>query len=123
MDFLHHFNINKNWRTKNEGLGGQETYFSDLSNMLNAKIISYAIAEKALNYNLFSDAFRIIYQGFIIDKYLEWYEKLFKPDLIIKNSAIGGFTELKTPQVIVFQDPYYSIFKKNDHKHGTFFGD
>jgi len=100
-----------NWRTKEEGLGGQESYFSELSEILNAKIISHRIAENVINYNLFDDAFRITYQGYVIDKYLEKYEKLFKPDLIIKNSAIGGFINLKTPKIILFQDPFYSIFK------------
>jgi len=101
-----------NWRTQKEGLGGQESYFSDLSKILNARIISYKGAEKVINQNLFSDPFRIVYQGYIIDKYLETYEKLFKPELIVKNSAVGGLTKLKTPQITIFQDPYYSISKR-----------
>jgi len=101
-----------NWRKRSEGLGGQESYFSDLSNILNARIISYIDAEKVMNKNLFSDPFRVVYIGYVIDKYLENYEKLFKPDLIIKNSAVGGFTKLKTPQITIFQDPYYSISQK-----------
>ena len=101
-----------NWRNQKEGFGGQETYFSDLSEILGARTISYLTAEKVIRYNLFSDPFRVVYRGYIIEKYLETYEKLFKPDLIIRNSAVGGFAKLKTPQIIIFQDPYYSISKK-----------
>ena len=101
-----------NWNRIEEGLGGQEFFFSVLSKVLNARRISYTDAEKVFGYNFFSNALNILYRGYIIDSYLEWHEKLFFPDLIIRNSAIGGFKKFKTPQIIVFQDPYLSITLK-----------
>jgi len=101
-----------NWNLREEFLGGQESFFFDLSKIFNAKRVSYTTAENVLRYNLFSDVFRIVYRGYVIEKYLKQYGDLFKPDLIIKNSGIGGFVELETPQVIVFQDPFYNIMKK-----------
>lgn len=100
-----------NWNI-NEILGGQETFFLQLSKILNAKAISYSTAENVLKYNLLSNPFKIIYRGYIIEKYLERYCDLFKPNLIIKNSGIGGFIELKTPQIVVFQDPFYTLLKE-----------
>ncbi len=100
-----------NWNIT-EVIGGQETFFDMLSNILNAKKISYGTAENVLKHNLLSDPFKVIYRGYIIDTYLEHYETLFKPDLIIKNSGIGGFVKLKTPKVVVFQDPFYTLLKE-----------
>ena len=73
-----------------------------------------------MKHNLFSDVFSIVYRGYVIDKYLKQYEDLFKPNLIIKNSGVGGFVKLKTPQIVVFQDPFYSIIKKSI-ENGIFF--
>ena len=103
-----------------ESLGGQESFFFELSKIFDAKRVSYATAENVLKYNLFSDVFRIVYRGYVIEKYLKQYEDLFKPNLIIKNSAIGGFVELKTPQIVVFQDPFYTIINKSI-ENGVFF--
>ena len=101
-----------NWCKSTEMLGGQETFFGQLSRSLNAKFISYETASQVLRSFAFASSFNILYRGYVIDKYLKWYEKLFDLDLIIKNSAIEGMIELKTPQIIIFQDPYYSILKK-----------
>jgi len=96
-----------NWNEP-EDRGGEMVFFSGLSEILNAKLISYRQAENVMNYNLFQDnKFHQFYRGFVIDSYLEWYESLFKPDLIIKNAGIGGFIKLKTPQVMIFQNPFY----------------
>ena len=100
-----------NWNI-NEILGGQETFFLQLSKIFNAKKVSYLTAENVLKYNLLSDPYKIIYRGHIIEKYLNNFETLFKPDLIIKNSGIGGFVKLKTPQIVVFQDPFYTLLKE-----------
>ena len=101
-----------NWNHMREFLGGQETFFDMLSKIFNAKVISYTTAENVLKYNLLSDPYKIVYRGFVTEKYLENYETLFNPDLIIKNSGIGGFVKLKTPQIVVFQDPFYSLLKE-----------
>ena len=101
-----------NWNNVEELLGGQETFFNMLSKIFNAKKVSYVTAENVLRYNLLSDPFKIVYRGYIIEKYLNNFETLFKPDLIIKNSGIGGFIKLKTPQVVVFQDPFYTLLKE-----------
>jgi len=103
--------ITANWNI-DEILGGQETFFNMLSKIFNAKKVSYMTAENVLRYNLLSDPFKIIYRGYIIEKYLERYETLFKPDLIIKNSCIGGFVKLETPQIVVFQDPFYTLLRE-----------
>ncbi len=102
-----------NWRKIEEGLGGQESYYYDLSKILNAKRISYLTCENVLQKNLFSGIEQTppIYQAYVIESYLKKYENLFNLDLIIKNSGIGGYENLKTPQIIVFHDPFYSIQK------------
>ncbi|KKK87455.1 hypothetical protein LCGC14_2753080, partial [marine sediment metagenome] len=53
-----------------------------------------------------------LYRGFVIDEYLTRYEDLFKPDFIIKNAGIGGFVKLKTPQILIFQNPFYGYLKE-----------
>ena len=98
-----------NWRQKSEGLGGQESFHDILSKMLEAKIISYQSVDKVLRYFSQTDSFM---RGHTIDNYLKWYEGLFDLDLIIKNSGMGGLIKLKTPQIVIFQDPYYSILVK-----------
>ena len=102
-----------NWHTSKEIRGGQETYFYELSKMLNAKRISYWSCEKVLQKNLFKNLEHRppIYQGYVIEEYLKSHETLFNLDLIIKNAGVGGYKDLKTPQIIVFQDPFYSIQK------------
>ena len=105
-----------NWRQKSEGLGGQESFHDTLSKILEAKIISYQSVDKVLRYFGYTDSFM---RGYTIDSYLKWYEDLFDLDLIIKNSGMGGLTKLKTPQIVIFQDPYYSILTKM-MDNGTF---
>ena len=102
-----------NWHKIEENSGGQETFFYELSKMLNAKRISYWSCENVLQKNLFRnlDTKPPIYQGYIIEEYLKSHENLFNLDLIIKNAGVGGYENLKTPQIIVFQDPFYSIQK------------
>ena len=102
-----------NWHTSEELRGGQETFFYELSKILNAKRISYWSCENVLQKNLFKNLEEIppIYQGYIIEEYLKSNENLFNLDLIIKNAGVGGYENLKTPQIIVFQDPFYSIQK------------
>ena len=98
-----------NWRF-DEGSGGQETFFNYLSSILKAKKVSFSSANKVFG-GVNVSGLKVLRIGYIIDKYLEYYEKLFNLSLIIKNSAIGGFLDLKTPQIVVFQDPFYSILK------------
>jgi len=102
-----------NWHLREENSGGQETFFYELSKILNAKRISYWSCENVLQKNLFRDfdTRPPIYQGYIIEEYLKSHENLFNLDLIIKNAGVGGYANLKTPQIIVFQDPFYSIQK------------
>lgn len=98
-----------NWNHK-EWLGGQESFFGILSQILNAKRISYSSCENVLRKFLFKGKENLpIYQGYVIEYYLKLYEELFGLDLIIKNSGVGGQEILKTPQIVVFQDPFYSI--------------
>jgi len=101
-----------NWCKSEEMLGGQESFFGQLSRDLDARMITYTMASNILKSYAFMNSFNILYRSYVMDKYLRWYEKLFDLDLIIKNSAIEGFTDLSTPQIIVFQDPYYSILKE-----------
>ena len=100
-----------NWNTIEEHKGGQESFFSELGKVLDAKQVSFEQAKKSLMAPDVETGFHIVYKGHIIEKYLGKYETLFKPDLIIKNSGIGGFENIKTPQIVVFQDPFYSIQK------------
>ncbi len=102
-----------NWHLKEETRGGQESYFYELSRMLNAERISYWTCENVLQKNLFKgyEHRPPIYQAYVIEEYLKNRENLFDLDLIIKNAGVGGYTDFKTPQIIVFQDPFYSIQK------------
>ncbi len=100
-----------NWNTIEEYKGGVESFFSELGEVLDAKQVSFDQAKKSLMAPDVETGFQIVYKGHIIEKYLSKYESLFKPDLIIKNSGVGGFNNLKTPQIVVFQDPFYSIQK------------
>jgi len=112
-----------NWNVIEENLGGQETFGNMIANMFNAKSISYALCENVMQIGLFQDTDQKppIYQGYVIENYLKKYERLFDLDLIIKNASVGGYEELKTPQIVVFQDPFYSI-QKFFMDRGTFFG-
>lgn len=102
-----------NWHKSEELKGGQETFFYELSKILNAKRISFWSCEESLQINLFSGLEHRppVYQGYVIEEYLKKCESLFHLDLIIKNSGVGGYENFKTPQVIIFQDPFYSIQK------------
>ena len=102
-----------NWNTAEENLGGQETFGNMLSTIFNAKSVSYASCENVLQIGAFNntDQKPPVYQGYVIEDYLKRYENLFDLDLIIKNAGVGGYEELKTPQIVVFQDPFYSIQK------------
>lgn len=104
-------------------LGGQETFGDILSQMFKAKQISYNSCENIVQINQFQNLQQKppIYQGYVIENYLKRHEDLFGLDLIIKNSGVGGYEKLKTPQVVVFQDPFYSI-QKFFMDRGIFFG-
>jgi len=113
-----------NWHLKEELKGGQETFFYELSKILNAKRISYWSCENVLQKNFFKE-FELrpcVYQGYVIESYLKKYENLFDLNLIIKNSGVGGYEEFKTTNVIIFQDPFYSI-QKFFLDRGIFFGE
>ncbi len=100
-----------NWNKSDEWSGGQETFFSYLSEILNAPQISFSSAAKALNVNLIRQGFDAVFRSRIIEDYLKEYEKIFPLDVIVKNSAIGGYFDLETPIVTVFQDPFDTISK------------
>jgi len=102
-----------NWNTIDECKGGQETFGDMLSQIFNAKQISYNSCENTIQTNLFVNLHTKppVYQGYVIENYLKRYEELFDLDLIIKNSGVGGYENFKTPHIIVFQDPFYSIQK------------
>lgn len=100
-----------NWNLSNEWFGGQESFFLHLGKALNAKQVSFTSAAKALGFTQQLNAFAAVYRGRIIDQYLQEYEKLFSLDVIVKNSAVGGYFDLETPIVTVFQDPYDTISK------------
>ena len=98
-----------NWNTSLEWFGGQETLQMHLAKALNAKQVSFTSAAKATGFTQQLSAFAAVYRGRVIDQYLKEYEKVFPLDVIVKNSAVGGYFDLKTPIVTVFQDPYDTI--------------
>jgi len=98
-----------NWNTSSEFTGGQESFFLILDKYLNARQISFTSASKVLNDKPKLNGFAAVFRGRIIDYYLREYEKWFPLDVIVKNSGIGGYLELKTPVVTIFQDPYDTI--------------
>ncbi len=112
-----------NWNTVEENLGGQETFGSMIARIFNTKSISYTSCENVLQIGLFNGLSHRppIYQGHVIESYLKRYEGLFDLDLVIKNAGVGGYEKLKTPQIVVFQDPFYSI-QRFFMNQGIFFG-
>ena len=71
-----------NWNLKEEIRGGQETFFYELSKILNAKRISYWSCENVLQKNLFKNLEQRppIYQAYVIEEYLRSHENLFNLD-------------------------------------------
>jgi len=100
-----------NWNTNFEWFGGQETLQMYLAKILNAREVSFTSAAKALGFTQKLNAFAAVYRGRVIDQYLQEYEKLFPLDVIVKNSAVGGYFDLETPTVTIFQDPFDTISK------------
>jgi len=94
-----------------------------IANLFDAKSISYNLCENVLQYNLFPNMSTSphIYQSYVMGEYLKRYEELFDLELIIKNAGIWNESILKTPQIVVFQDPFYSI-QKFFMDIGVFFG-
>ncbi len=102
--------MGKKWFGQKDYSPADVGFFNSLSNVLNAKQVSSDSAAKALGLAP-NHGFGPVFMGRIIDQYLKEYEKLFPLDVIVKNSAVGGYFDLKTPVVTVFQDPYDTISK------------
>jgi len=43
-------------------------------------------------------------RSLMINEYLEKYEKIFRPDIIVKNSIVGTFKKHITPMICILQD-------------------
>ena len=90
-----------------EILGGVQTMLDELAKILpNTKQMSFLDVAKAfsIEYDPYKYNFFELETSYVIDKYLEMYEKVFKPDFIIKNSTVGTFTKPKSKRVCIIQD-------------------
>jgi len=72
------------------------------------KIVSYLDAARALNINIPPQnmGFFEVSGSIVLDKYVSDYEKLFNPELIIKNSLCGTFMNHETPMISVIANNY-----------------
>lgn len=90
-----------------ELLGGVQTVFYELSKILpKTTTLSFFDVAKVLradmnpqNYPFFE-----LDVSYLIDHYLKEYEKIFKPDFIIRNSIVGTFHKPNAKQICVIQD-------------------
>lgn len=118
---------------KPEVMGGVQEYMSDFQKVYpDFKSVSYVNAVRAIT-NTFLDrskfGFFEVETSAIISQYLEKYEKIFKPDVMIKNSIVGTYKKHKTPTVCVIHDNnvigpdilhkngYYSLLLHNAYRY------
>ena len=91
--------------------GGTESFYTKLSNVIgsSARCISLntAIGSLLPGYDFQK---KESLGSYAIDRYLKYYETVNDVDLIIKEAGVGGFYDLKTPQIATFGNPYHSIF-------------
>lgn len=93
---------------KPEVMGGVQEYMSDFKKVYpDFKSISYFNAVKSIIGSIIAYSnFRFfeVEVSMIISQYLEKYEKIFNPDVIVKNSIVGTYKKHKTPTVCVIHD-------------------
>ncbi|MHA1852571.1 MAG: glycosyltransferase family 4 protein [Candidatus Heimdallarchaeaceae archaeon] len=90
-----------------ETLGGVQTMFDELSKILpRTKPLSFFDVAKAFRAEIdpYKYTFFELDISYLIDMYLKVYERIFKPDFIIKNSTVGTFFKINAKQICVLQD-------------------
>jgi len=92
--------------------GGTESFFLKLRYSLgqDTRIISYNTALKSFMTLGHTPSNQEAVMYHTIDRYLSIYEKVNDVDLIIREAGIGGFYDLKTPQIATFGNPYNTIY-------------
>jgi len=87
--------------------GGVQTVFDELEKALpNTKMLCAFDVAKMSGYGTTVNAYNFfeLESSYMIDAYLNLYEKIFEPSFIIRNSIVGTFHKPKTKQVCVLQD-------------------
>lgn len=112
-----------NWDFSNEIIGGVETQYGYLAEILKelgyeVDFISAHRAWKALYPDYQLQNFDEKTKATLIDKYIEHYEQINGTvDLIIRNGGAGGLYKNKSRQITIINDPYLS-FQENMAHHG-----
>ncbi len=95
-----------NWQKREEEIGGTELVFEKISDIFNSKVKSFSEISSQLGYNIKNKYHHFfVDKALIFEKYSKMYEKVNKPELIIRNSGCGIDSEFKTKTVTIFQDP------------------
>lgn len=93
---------------KGEMFGGVQEFLADFKHIYpDFKGISFANATNAIIGNLQKPedfSFFEVETSVFISQYLEKYEKIFKPDVIVKNSIVGTWKKHLTPMICTIQD-------------------
>lgn len=87
--------------------GGVQTVFDELAAMLpRTRVLSVFDVAKMSGYgqSISDYNFFELEASYILDAYLNLYERIFEPDFIVRNSIVGTFHKPKTKQVCVLQD-------------------
>src|SRR3990172_1910942 len=111
-----------NWFKPQELVGGCETVMSQISDFLGARMVSWQDAVKTLGAQVQGTYYRGAYadRSGVLFEYLQQYEEMFSPDLIISNDdCAANFDRLKTPYACIFQNPYMDIANEL-HKRGLY---
>ena len=85
-----------------------------------ARIVNFNNAVTALPNPVPTQPYRysLIDRNFMMAEYLEKYEKLFSPQLIIANDCVLSFADLKTPAITVAQNMFSEMGKRLKDTHG-----
>ncbi|MFH1364944.1 MAG: glycosyltransferase family 4 protein [Candidatus Aenigmatarchaeota archaeon] len=108
---------------KGEMFGGVQEFLHDFKHIYpDFKEISFANATNAIIGNAQKPedfAFFEIETSSFISQYLDKYEKIFKPDVIVKNSIVGTWKKHLTPMICIIQDNNI-LGPEILHKHGYY---
>jgi len=91
-----------------EIIGGVQSFLDDFRHIYpDFKSISYRNAINSITGNMLDPknfAYFEVEMSPIINQYIRKYEKIFKPDVIVKNSIVGTWKKYETPMICTLQD-------------------
>lgn len=106
-------NLILNWDVPSNVKGGTETVMELIAEIAETQVIDFQTASKLSNLHLPSSNYRyeLIDKTVIFDRFIEQYENLNQPDVIIRNGGCGSFYKPKCKVINYFQDPHKLIGK------------